>query len=183
MKIFIDLDDTLCNFTYSLLAVAGKEKEYNNITGRDFFPVFKDKIEFNQVWRVFRSIQGNIGIKMSLNATATIDLFISQGHELTFITDRDEELDKVQTLWWAKLKGWEDIPIIFSHGDKAKYVTKANVDIFIDDNVKHLKAIQAKGVYIIPYLSPSNKNEDLKYRDNWLDVYLDVIRYEGKLNE
>lgn len=188
LKIKIDLDGVVCDFVYEILSLAGKLDMYNKVERYYFDPPDKEeegealtREEFNRYFDMFKRGNRFRWMKEIPGSTNAIRTLMKQDNiEIAYITDRDQIYSEDTEFWLAvrKIKA----PIIFANGDKAKYINSDNTDIFIDDNLEHIKDVSQKIDGVIVYEQPWNKNCGLlyHYEYNWEGLF-DYIKVQAGL--
>ena len=175
MKIGLDIDDTLVN-TKDVQEKIWKRyiKEYPkkgyteklpaNINGwddpyiQDFWDIYREELTFSPTFKD--------------NAAKIIKQLNKDGYELCVITSRPDakynNLHKLTRDWFNK----NDIAIntIYTDvKDKAEFLVKNNIDLIVDDDIKHITKALELGKKAILF----NSNEDFNglQTTNWIDLY------------
>ena len=175
MKIGIDIDDTLTNtkeqqLIYWPIYISNNPQkgytkklpksinEFGNEYIKIFWDTYRNKLSFNATFKK--------------DASKILNKLQKEGHELCIITSRPDE--KYQNLHQL-LKDWfekNNIPIntIYSNiKNKGLFCKNNNIDLLIDDSIKHCKDCQSYNIKSILF-ARNNKYKGLK-TTNWNKVY------------
>lgn len=175
MKIGIDIDDTLTNTKDEQLKYW--KIYYNNFPN----PRYKSELPNNinsfgdsyidTFWDTYREIL-SFNCTFKKDASAILHKLKNDNHTLCIITSRPDEkyenLKKRLNDWFTK----NNIPVDFIYSnikDKATFAKENNIDLLIDDDIKHCNATIKKGIKAILF------NKDDNYQNfqttSWQEVY------------
>ena len=182
MKIGIDIDDTLTNtkdiqLLYWQEYVTNHPKkgydtnlpttinDFGDEYVQTFWDTYREELSFNPSFKV--------------NAAKIITKLRKEGHIICIVTSRPDE--KYQNLH-QRLKEWfaeNNIPIdiIYTNiRDKGSFCKDNNIDLFIDDDLKHI--IKANSYNIKTILFNQNNKYDGLQSTNWLELYKIIKKIE-----
>ena len=182
MKIGLDIDDTLTNtkeqqIIYWQEYVTNHPKkgydtnlpttinDFGDEYVQTFWDTYREELSFNPSFKV--------------NAAKIITKLRKEGHIICIVTSRPDE--KYQNLH-QRLKEWfaeNNIPIdiIYTNiRDKGSFCKDNNIDLFIDDDLKHI--IKANSYNIKTILFNQNNKYDGLQSTNWLELYKIIKKIE-----
>ncbi len=119
-------------------------------------------------------------------AVEVIKKLQQEGHKLVIITARgalaENEID-------ISMKRFEEAGLkfdglFFRSSDKAKVCQDEKVDVMIDDNLKHIKAVAAGGIKCLFYRElwvEKYDNENVIEVKNWGEIYRNILKLSGKI--
>ena len=178
MNIGIDIDDTITKTYETLIPIVAIKY------GMNIDKLFKDKPSYKMLRGILPEydtfIRENFtGIAKVLplkdDVIEVLNQLRKQGHKLIFISARNyQEYEDPYKLSYEYLKSL-NIPfdkLIVNAENKAKECVLENIDLFIDDNALHCKAVKNKGIKVIQMdtiFTENSKNLDRAY--GWQDVY------------
>lgn len=175
MRIGIDIDDTLTN-TRKLQLIFWKEYVTNNPKDGYTFTLpntindFGD--EYVQVfWDTYRE-QLSFQADVKLDVDLVTKKLKEDGHTLCIVTSRP---DYKYTDLGKRIRELLDnngvsMDIIYTDvRNKGLFCRENNIDLLIDDDLKHIRSAEENGVKAI--LFNSNDNFDGLQSNNWLDLY------------
>lgn len=174
MKIGIDIDDTLTNtkdiqLLYWQEYVTNHPKKGYDTNLPSTINDFGDEYVQN-FWDTYRE-ELSFYSSFKENASLVLNNLKKAGHKLCIITSRPDE--KYQNLH-QRLKEWfaeNNIPIdiIYTNiRDKGTFCKDNNIDLFIDDDLKHI--IKANSYNIKTILFNQNNKYDGLQSTNWLEI-------------
>ena len=174
MKIGIDIDDTLTNtkdiqLLYWQEYVTNHPKKGYDTNLPSTINDFGDEYVQN-FWDTYRE-ELSFYSSFKENASLVLNNLKKAGHKLCIITSRPDE--KYQNLH-QRLKEWfaeNNIPIdiIYTNiRDKGSFCKDNNIDLFIDDDLKHI--IKANSYNIKTILFNQNNKYDGLQSTNWLEI-------------
>ncbi len=174
MKIGIDIDDTLTNtkdiqLLYWQEYVTNHPKKGYDTNLPSTINDFGDEYVQN-FWDTYRE-ELSFYSSFKENASLVLNNLKKAGHKLCIITSRPDE--KYQNLH-QRLKEWfaeNNIPIdiIYTNiRDKESFCKDNNIDLFIDDDLKHI--IKANSYNIKTILFNQNNKYDGLQSTNWLEI-------------
>ena len=182
MRIGIDIDDVITN-TYQSIQNYVKEYDKNGEISNYMEDVMRGDMTNPTIKRFFDenciSIFGNA--KMKENANIVIQRLLDTGNEIFIITSRGEIKFKGSvelTLKYFKEHNIQYTNILWNSFEKAQICKDNNIDLMVDDSVKHCMEINEKNIESILFTSEVNKKNDVIVRrvNNWLEL-------EKKINE
>lgn len=176
MKIGIDIDDTLTNTKEQQIKYW--KKYYNTNPKEGFTENIPHNInEFNvdnyisKFWDTYRE-ELSFNSSFKKNTSEIINKLIKDGHQLCIITSRPD--NKYQSLkerisTWFKHNNINITTIYTSIFDKGKFCKDNNIDLLIDDSIKHITKAKELGIKTILF----NNIKDYKgiQTDNWIELY------------
>ena len=158
MKIGIDIDDTICN-TWEFVKPY-YEKKFNldkNITeNNSYFKALNCSLEeyYDFCKKNISKLTFNVPVKK--DAVMYINKLKEEGHEINFITARS------------------------TFDMEEPYDQTNNIDIFIDDSVKHCTNVSKTGIDVLMMTTTYNKKyTNFKKVNNWKEIY-DFINKKEK---
>lgn len=175
MKIGIDIDDTLTNtkekqIIYWKEFINNHPKEGYNEDLPESINRFEDK--FVQVfWDTYRE-QLSFNLSFKEGASFYLNKLKEDGHILSVVTSRPDA--KYENLH-EKLHNWfnqNNIPIDILYTDvrnKGLFCKENNIDILIDDDIKHIEI--AKELGVIPILFNDNNLYNGYKVTSWKELY------------
>lgn len=115
--------------------------------------------------------------KTKENASKVINHLFNNGNEIYLITARGEKRKifkgtEALTIEYLKAHDIRYTDIIFNAVDKAKLCKDYQIDLMIDDSIKHCEAIRNEGIKSILFTSVVNKSLSTTVTrvDNWLEL-------------
>lgn len=178
MKIGFDIDDVITDTSASMKEYIIKydtngelTKNIEDIMRGDASTPFIENFFIDH----FLDIAGNAGIKE--NACKVINDLFSNGNEIYLITARGEERKifhdtEALTLNYLKQNNICYTDIIFNAIDKAQICKVYEIDLMIDDSIKHCEAVQKENIKSILFTSVVNKDlpTTVERVNNWLEL-------------
>lgn len=189
MNIGIDIDDTLNNLSDILLEYGKRYNKENSIE----HVIQKEKYDFEQAFGWNKEQENKfkeqyIGTCLSqatikAGARECIQKLKEEGHRIFIITARtpEETVENVQEISeeWLQRNGIILDKLEIGCEQKIDKCREHNIDVFIDDNTEHCKAVHENlGIPVI--LFDSIYNQDTKDYDrvySWEEVYEIVENY------
>ena len=157
MRIGLDIDDTICNTHFVLMKYAYKyNKENDNkkllkYNTNDFSKIFGwNKDEVNSFFNTYY-LEALKEIKPKYNVKEVLNNLRTKGHEIIFITIRDDnecggqnEANRITKQWLEKYEiPYDELHVgIF---DKKAFCKENHIDIFIDDSEKNCISVSELG--------------------------------------
>lgn len=187
MNIGIDIDDTLVDSTKNLETEIVKYDTSGDVV-KYIEEIMSGGIPTENVRKFLEDhsleVLGNADIKE--NAVDVIKRLKAKGHNIFFITSRSDEIcmgEKELTINYFKRYGVLYDGVYFDSKDKAKVCKELNVDIMIDDSIRHCESIEKAGIKAFLFTSGVNigKDTNVKRVDDWLMLEKEIEKYiEGK---
>lgn len=173
MRIGIDIDDTVAQ-TYEVLKKELLKQNYDLSCYPNMYR--KDPLVKELYLKKGSEISSLLPLKR--NARRVINKLKDEGNEIYFITARGKEFysDAYETTYnWLIKKRIKFDKLIVGADDKAKTCVEYNINIFIDDAVKHVLKVKEQDIRGIVYTSRYNKDiKDLERITDW-DELLDIL--------
>ena len=179
MRIGVDIDDTITDSWECLIPTYSKmfnidEKVLHN--SMPYYSSVKDLISLDEYYKVMLPVYDKIipNVHLKDDVKDVIDKLYELGHTITFITSRGidhtnaykvskDYLDKYNIKYER---------IITGCSDKAEACEKENIDLFIDDSIKHCQSVSKKGIDTLLFETYYNKDyKDIKHVASWNDIY------------
>lgn len=186
MKIGIDIDDTITD-TWECL-IPHYSKTFNVPVDKlkksiPYYPAVEDKVTleeyFEKVIPIYDKYIRNVPLKE--NVKEVIDKLYELGHSVVFITDRGKEQHNA----YENTKGYLDKhqikydKLFIKAGDKAKICCEENIDLFIDNSIKHCNFVSECKIEILMFETIYNKDiKEFKHVKNWNEIY-EYIKNRG----
>lgn len=178
MNIGIDIDDTI-TYTYETLLPMIALKYGMNINKlMSQKPSYKMLSKSLPNYEEFASANYSTMAKIVPLRDGVVDILTKlreQGHKIIFITARNHtEYDNPYKLSKEYLD-FNKIPydkLIVNASDKVKYCILESIDLFIDDNTNHCKAVQRRGIDTLQFDTIfTEKIKGLERVNSWEEVY------------
>lgn len=181
MRIGIDLDDTLANFSEVFIEYA---IVYNKKIKKDISETLYDSTSFILNWSIeeretffklyIEDIAGSL--KTFDNAKEIIQKLKVDGHEIYIISARNTKLYKSPyslTSFWLKNKGIPFDKLIVDTIEKKQECIDNNIDIYVDDNIEIAEDISKYGIKTILMTNNLNFNKETKIKraQDWNSLY------------
>lgn len=186
MIIGIDIDDTVAKTNSSLLELAiryDKEKlggkGFKNKDAYSLKELFywtdADVSDFMQTIR-----DGNLFNEVSpvRDSVLYINKLYDLGYKIYFITRRKNTAHMLKvTMKWLEKYGFKYHKLILGMSEKGRICKSELVDLFIDNDIKHVKEVLDQGIDAILMGDNYNKDEaDVRRVTTWEEVYDYVAR-------
>lgn len=176
MRIGIDIDDTLTNTKEQQIKCW---KEYYNNNPKDGFnEILPSNINEFNVDEYLHIFWDTYRYKLSFESSYKkdcqkyIDKLIKDGHELCIITSRPDSKYKnlKEEIKESFKKNNININLIYTDiRNKGDFCFNNNIDLLVDDDIKHITNTQNNGIKAILF------NENINYKglqvNNWKDLY------------
>lgn len=186
MNIGIDIDDTLIDTTKNFKNMIGKYDKTGEVE-KHIEVIMSGEIPTDNVKKFMNTylLELTKTIKVKKDAVDVIKRLKKKGHKIIFITARDNE----------GCQGIEDFTLeylqknnvvydkIFLHSkDKAKVCLENDIDIMIDDSIKHCNDVSNTGITTFLFTSFVNreKKTSLKRVNNWKQIEKEIDKIEEK---
>lgn len=187
MNIGIDIDDTLIDTTKNFKDIIGKYDKTGEVE-KHIEAILSGEIPTENVRKFMNTYLLEITktIEIKENAVDVIRILKDKGHKIIFITSRnDEECDGLEdfTLEYLKENNVIYDSIFLNSRDKAQVCLRNNIDIMIDDSIKHCNNVASKGIETFLFTSTINKDKEtmLKRVDNWKQLEKEIDKIEDSL--
>lgn len=187
MRIGIDIDGTITDLHSEIIKygmIYNDEILGNGIKNKNAYKITEifdwkeeDCIEFK---RYFQMEILNI-IKPRKDVVENLNRIKKLGHRIYIITGRKytEMKDTYnETLSWLKINNIPFDEFIIEEENKGKACFQNNIDVFVDDSVKHLKRVNyfgIKNVYIFDNVY-NVKNKEYKRIYSFYDLYYNICK-------
>lgn len=186
MNIGIDIDDTItCTYETLLPMIALRY-------GMNMEHLWKQRPSYQMLASILPNYSNFVTENFSTMAkmvpvrNGVVDVLTrlkKEGHKIIFISSRNTlEYNDPYQLSYNYLK-MNQIPfdkLIVNSSDKAKECILQEIDLFIDDNTKHCKAVQKKGIPTLQFgTSFTPKTKVLDRVNSWEEVYQKVQEMYG----
>lgn len=181
MNIGIDIDDTItCTYETLLPMIA-----FNY--GMDLKKLFLQKPTYKMLHSILPNYENFVLqnfstmakiVPLKPNVVDVLTRLKDQGHRIIFITSRNNsEYGDPYKLSYNYLK-MNNIPfdkLIVNVKDKAKECVMEGIDLFIDDNTKHCKAVLKSGIPTLQFANSFvSENSKVKRVNSWDEIYQKV---------
>lgn len=187
MRIGIDIDDTITN-TYTFIL-----KRYSEYFNVEYSTLIKERVTYdilqkNPLYRQFVKDtfeKTMMDVDLKDNVKETIDALTKDGHEIIFITARHHsEYENPYEFSNKYLKKnnihFDELHVSISN--KGEFAREHNVDVLIDDSVRH--CLNAKDNKVIPILFDNVFNKQcrrFKRAKSWNDVYEFINKIDSNM--
>lgn len=182
MRLGVDLDGVLANFTDSYARYLTKETGIEFPTSSDEWPTEWDweiasgvtKAQAKMVWDTHILGKGSrfwLGLK-SIDGAGTalrrLNELTREGHDVYFITHRMGDKAKLQTERWLYERG-VNYPTVLLSGDKVPLIRSLEIEWFIDDKPETVLAVANMMSWMV-YLKAAPHNRDIVLPNNVVRV-------------
>ncbi len=182
MKIGLDIDDTLTNTKEQQIIYW--QEYYKNNPRNGYSKTLPSTIndfgdEYIQTfWDTYRTPL-SFDSTFKVNAAKIITKLRKEGHIICIVTSRPDEkypnLHKHLKDWFKKNNIIVDF-IYTNIRNKGLFCHQKNIEIFIDDDIKHIKS--ANNYHIKTILFNKNKSYNGYQTTNWLELYKIIKKIE-----
>ena len=179
MKIGIDIDDTITNSWQCIIPLYSKEfnipiEELEK--SKPYYGAINHLITIDEYYELMKgkcdSFAANVELKENVKETLT--KLHNNGYEIIFITARGKEHKDPYQLSKDYLDKHQ-IPfdkLIVDSKDKSIACIEEEIDIFIDDSLKHCKEVAEKGFEVLLFETNYNKeDQEFKHMKDWNEIY------------
>lgn len=178
MKLGIDIDGTIKHTHSAAIKIYNKELNMN-VKEDEVSTYFLDEPygltpkEGKKMWRRLESKIYEIGIPLE-NAAEALQQLKDEGHEIFYITARPgmKNIRKITEEWLIKHK----FPLIkknlfMSSQNKGKVAKKIGIDLFFEDDPKHINNLITNEIKTVTIDCPYNRNlsNDIPRIFNWYE--------------
>ena len=188
MRIGIDIDDTMGNFSETLFNYAleydkslrNKGIIYENTNLIDGKFDWTEE-EYSYFYKKYIELTGH-NLKPFKDVKNVIDELRKMGHDIIIISLRGEgyiDAPSMTKTWLEKNNIVVD-KIILDVKDKSEVAFKENLDYFIDDLPYNCEIVSKMGIKTFLYTSYRNKNynnKDIERINNWEEFYDRILEY------
>ncbi len=197
MRIGIDIDDTISSTHFVLMKYAYKYNlEYGNkpllkYNTNDFSQVFGwNPEEVNSYFRTYY-LTALQEIEPKYGAREALTMLRKMGHEIVFITIRNdrecngENEARRLTEEWLKKYGIPYDELHVDIHDKKEFCREHGIDVFMDDSVKNVLAVNELGIKTFIAMNVFNldfENEQISKIYNLEQFVREIIRLERNSN-
>lgn len=187
MNIGIDIDDTLIDTTKNFKDVIGQYDKTGDVE-KYVEEILSGEIPTENIRKFMNTylLEVTKTIEIKEDAADVIRRLKEKGHKIIFITSRnDEECKGLEdfTLEYLKKNNVVYDRILLNSRDKAKVCLENDIDIMIDDSMKHCQNVASKGIETFLFTSMINKDKEtmLKRVDNWKQLEKEIDKIEDSL--
>ena len=186
MIIGIDIDDTIAKTNISLLEEAF-QYDKDHCGGRGFKNkeayALKDMFYWSDedVLNFMTFIRdGNLFTEISpiKDSALYVNKLFEEGHKIYFITRRKNTANMLKvTMKWLDKHGFKYHKLLMGCSEKGNVCEEERVNLFIDNDVKHVTEVACKGIKVLLMSDCYNTDCTVFTRvDTWEDVYEYVHR-------
>ncbi len=191
MNIGIDLDGTITDF-HRYLIIKGKKfleskgikygiKKQSAMETEDIFELKDDDLVS---LKEYIRTELRMKVKPRKNVIMVLKKLHDMNYKIYIITSRKER-DQIDC--YNNTKKWLDDnniyydKLVLGNSNKVEECLNNNIDIFIDDKIKHCKAALDNGIMALIFDNVYNKKSDIE-RINSFDMLLDKVKKSGEYN-
>lgn len=187
MKLGIDIDGTITQTHKAAIKIYNEELDLN-VKEDEVTTYFLDEPfgltakEGKKMWRKMEAKIYKIGIPLE-HSSEMLSSLAEKGHEIFYITARPgfKNIRKI-TLEWLKNHQFplEESNLIMSAQNKGKIAKEIGIDIFFEDDPKHIENIVEMGISTVIVDCSYNKecSEEIPRIKNWLEGKKYVDEYK-----
>lgn len=175
MRIGIDIDDVITDTSSVVKKYIDKSND-KEISER-MEEVMRGEMPTQSIKKFFDDNSRYIykEVKVKDGASEVIQEWLDKGNEIYIITSRGNIRFKGSepiTLEFFKLNNIKYTSILFNSFEKAKICKDNNIDIMVDDSVKHCTEIAKEGIKSVLFTSIVNRaiNTQVPRVNNWLEL-------------
>ena len=179
MKIGIDIDDTIANSwdtfipAYSKIFDISVDKLKES---KPYYQAIQNKISLDEYFKKMSKIHDDLTLDIPLkeNVKETIDKLYELGHKVVFITARGKSHSDAYDITKKYLDNHQIKyeKLIVEASEKDKICKEEQINLFIDDSIKHCRSVALKGIEVLLFETNYNKNDkQFKHVKNWDEVY------------
>lgn len=184
MRIGIDVDDTTTDSWSMLLP---RYVKVFNIpmdvlkTRTPYYYCLEDRVSIEEYYDKVKDINKEVIsiVPLRKDADKYINKLMDDGNEIVFITSRgfNENYDPYgMTAEYMKKHNIRYTKLVINAKDKSKVALEEDIDLFIDDSLKHADMVSEKGIPVLLFETDYNKNDKLyRHVKSWKEIY-DVIK-------
>lgn len=186
MNIGIDIDDTLLDTTKDMQENIEIYDKSGDVI-KHIEEIMSGATPTENVRKFFSkySIKISGGLKVKDNAIEVIERLKKEGHKIIIITARADSqckgYEKATIKYLEKNNIYYD-KIFFNALDKSKICTENNIDLMVDDSIKHCESVREVGIETILFTSIVNqdKETDIKRVSNWMELEKEINKLKEK---
>lgn len=200
MNIGIDIDDTISNSFETIFADSqkfdielgnsGETKQYGKILDHNqietLYPHWTNE-QIDLFWDTY-FIKVLTKAKPKDYATEVLKKLKEDGNNIIIITSRYEDAEgkteiETYTRKWLDKNGIVYDKLILGAQDKLLVAKENNIDLFIDDSIKHCRNVQSGNIKTFLYTSVCNQGvetPDLERVYSWIQIYNKYHKYFQK---
>ena len=179
MRIGIDIDDTITNSWRYLIPHYVKLLNIDKsvlLKSMPYYPSIKDYISLDEYYQIVVPIHEKYTSKIPLKANVkeVIDALYDLGHTVYFITDRGRENNDSYevTKKYLDEHGIRYEKLYTRASNKADICLKENIELYIDDSVKHCTNVKSKGIEVLMFATYYNKEyKEFTHVRSWNEIY------------
>lgn len=176
MRIGIDIDDVITDTSASIRKYI-EEYENNAEIYEHIEEVMRGEMPTQNIKKFFSENSSNIfkKAKVKENASKVIQDLQDKGNEIYLITARGNKVFKDSeqlTIDYLKTNNIKYNKIIFNAIEKVEICKENNIDIMIDDSIKHCTNIAKENIKTILFTSIVNERENttIPRVNNWTEL-------------
>ena len=179
MRIGVDIDDTITNsWEYYIPYYAKLFNIDKSVLSKSlpYYQAIKDYISLDDYYKMLVPMQNKSIKKLPLkeNVKEVIDKLYELGHTVYFITDRGNTDDDsyIATKEYLDSHNIKYEKLYTRASDKASICLKENIDLYIDDSIKHCTKVKQKGIEVLMFDTSYNKEyKEFKHVHSWNEIY------------
>lgn len=179
MRIGIDIDDTITNSWECLIPYYSKNFNIDEEVlhkSKPYYSSVSHLMTLDEYYKIMLPIYDKVIPTVSIkeDVKETIDKLYDLGCHVVFITSRgvdhtDPYKDSIDYLNKYHIKFDK---VRTNSRDKAKVCLEENIDIFIDDSVRHCEEVSNAGIETLLFETYYNKDYDkVKHMRDWNEIY------------
>ena len=191
MNIGIDVDDTISNSCETIFADSqkfdielgnsGEPKQYGKISDHNQIETLYSHWTNEQIelfWKKY-FIKVLTVARPKDCVAEVLEKLKEEGNNIIIITSRYEETEgsteiEDYTRKWLDKNGIVYDKLVLGEKDKLKAAKENDIDLFIDDSIKHCRNVQSGNIRTILYTSICNQGvetSDLERAYSWVQIY------------
>lgn len=186
MNIGIDIDDTLVDSTKNMIDKIGLYDKSGEVE-KHIEEIMSGEIPTENIRKFMNTYLLDLTktIRVKKDAIEVVNRLKNKGHKIILITSRNDEeckgLEKY-TLEYLKKNNLIYDKIFLNSRDKAKVCIENDIDIMIDDSIKHCNNVSSTGIITFLFNSLINKGKktSLKRVNNWRQLEKEINKIEEK---
>jgi len=180
MRIGIDLDGTITDFYNSLIkyGVEFGERNFNNgrikdCKGFEIHEIFDWTLEEVEIFKEYVRCEMRMIVEPREGSIEVIKELHNLGHKIYIITSRKES-DQINCLentkLWLKNNNVYYDELILGNSNKLEECINHEIDLFVDDKIKHCKKCHENGIEVVLFDNPYNKDCELKRVNSFYEL-------------